>query len=211
MSGTAFPSRRSPRVKQLRRDLKLLHLDAAVWALMTGVAETYFVAFALKAGLSDVSAGLVATVPVLLGAICHVVTPWGVRHLRSLRNWTAWAAALQALSLGGLAACAWSGGISGPMLYTLVTLYWAAGFATAPTWQTWMPTIVPKPIATRFWAARSRTVQAFLGLGLVFGLVLQWGRDNNQEMAAFGILMSFACLARLKRAGLGSVLHPVHA
>lgn len=164
---------------------------------MTGAAETYFVAFALKAGLSEVSAGLVATVPVLLGAICHVLTPWGVRHLRSLRRWTSYAAAIQALSLGALAACAWSGGISGPVLYALVTLYWAAGFATAPSWQAWMPTVVPKMIATRFWAARSRTVQAFLGFGLLFGVVLQWGKDNNHEMAAFGILMSFACLARL--------------
>ena len=163
---------------------------------MTGAAEAYFVAFALKAGLSQVSAGLIATIPVLLGALCHAVTPWGVRHLKSFRRWTAGAAVIQALSLAGLAAYAWSGEISATMLYALVTLYWASGFATAPTWQTWIPTLVPSAIATRFWAARSRTAQAFLGLGLLFGLVLQWGRALDQEMAAFAVLLSIACVAR---------------
>ncbi len=190
------------RVAKLHRNLKLLHWDAGAWALMNGAAEAYFVAFALAAGLSQVSAGLVATVPVLLGALLHGITPWGVRHAGSLRTWTAGAACVQAISLAGLAACAWTGGISAPMLYGLVTLYWAAGFATAPSWQTWMPTVVPKFIATHFWTARNRTVQACLGLGLLFGLVLQWGRDEHHEMAAFGVLLSVACLARVASTGL---------
>lgn len=190
------------RAAALRRNLRLLHGDAAAWALMNGASEAYFVAFALEAGLSQVSAGLVATVPVLLGALLHGLTPWGARHVGSLRRWTAGAAFLQALSLAGLAAFAWHGGISAPALYALVTVYWAAGFATAPTWQTWTPTLIPRAIATHFWSARHRTVQAFLGLGLLTGLLLQWGREHEREMFAFACLLTLASIARFISSGL---------
>ena len=142
---------------------------------MVGVTEAYFVAFALAAGLSQVDAALVGTVPVLFGALLHGATPWGVRWLGSLRAWVTLNAGIQAISLGVLTACAWSGSIHPAVLYGLVTLYWGAGFATAPPWQAWVPTLVPRMISTHFFTSRNRTVQVFLGIGLCGGLILQWG------------------------------------
>lgn len=186
----------SPRVETLRRDLQLLQFDAAAFSLMVGLAEAYFVAFALAAGLSQVESGLIATVPVLIGALVHGITPWGARALGSLRRWTAMCAAVQAASLLALALLAYSGSVSIYMVYPIVSLYWAAGFCTMPTWQTWAPTLVPRAIATHYWTLRSRTVQVFLGLGLLSGLILDWGRRADQVMEAFAVVFLLAFIAR---------------
>ena len=186
----------NPRVQRLRRDMRLLQADGAAAALTMGLAEAYFVAFALAAGLSQVEAGLIATVPVLVGAMIHSITPWGVRCVRSLRLWVSCFAALQALALLALSICALLGSASAPMVYLLVSLYWAAGFCTAPPWQTWVPTLIPRLISTHFWTSRSRTVQALLGLGLLGGLILEWGRQTDHVLVAFSITFFLAFLTR---------------
>lgn len=176
--------------------MRLLQADGAAAALTIGLAEAYFVAFALAAGLSQVEAGLIATVPVLAGALIHGVTPWGVRYLGSLRRWVSFFAALQAIALLALSSCAWLGTASAPIVYLLVSLYWAAGFCTAPPWQTWVPTLIPRLISTHFWTSRSRTVQALLGIGLLGGLILEWGRQTDQVLLAFSIIFFLGFVAR---------------
>ncbi len=176
--------------------MRLLQSDGAAAALTIGLAEAYFVAFALAAGLSQVEAGLIATVPVLAGALLHGVTPWGVRAFKSLRRWTWVFAGMQAASLFALACCAWTGTVSAPLVYLLVSLYWGAGFCTAPPWQTWVPTLIPRQISTHFWTSRSRTVQALLGIGLLGGLILEWGRQADEVMLAFSATFFLASAAR---------------
>lgn len=176
--------------------MRLLQADGAAVALTIGLAEAYFVAFALAAGLSQVESSLIATVPVLIGALIHGVTPWGVRFTRSLRRWVWICAALQATALLALSVCSLDGTASAPMVYLLVSLYWAAGFCTGPPWQTWVPTLIPKLIATHFWTKRSRTVQALLGIGLLSGLILEWGRRSGQVLDAFAIVFFCGFIAR---------------
>ena len=176
--------------------MRLLQTDGAAAALTIGLAEAYFVAFALAAGLSQVEAGLIATVPVLAGALIHGMTPWGVRLVKSLRAWVSFFAGLQAAALLALSICAWRGVASMPLVYLLVSLYWAAGFCTAPPWQTWVPTLIPRLISTHFWTSRNRTVQAFLAVGLLSGIVLEWGRQTGLVLLAFSMVFLAAALAR---------------
>ena len=62
---------------------------------MVGLGETYIPAFVLAAGLGEVAAGLIATLPPLAGAVFQLVTPLAVRHLHSYRRWVVACAALQ--------------------------------------------------------------------------------------------------------------------
>ncbi|MGA1393647.1 MAG: hypothetical protein ACO38W_10875, partial [Phycisphaerales bacterium] len=96
-SGTVDPP--AVRSATLRRDLRLLNADAFAGAVMTGCGEAYFVAFGLAAGLGEVTSGLLATVPLLIGAAVQMVSPWGIRRCGSLRPWIASNAGIQALSL----------------------------------------------------------------------------------------------------------------
>ncbi|QRK10080.1 MFS transporter [Archangium violaceum] len=54
---------------------------------MVGLGESYLAAFVLALGLSDVSSGLISSVPPLVGAALQLVAPWGVRKLGSARRW----------------------------------------------------------------------------------------------------------------------------
>src|SRR5580693_1340663 len=87
--------RRSTRAHRLGRDLRSSVGDAAGCGVMVGTGETYLPAFVLAAGLGDVIAGLVASVPQLAGGIAQLICPRGVRLLGSHRRWVVTCAAIQ--------------------------------------------------------------------------------------------------------------------
>ena len=163
---------------------------------MTGAGDWQFVLFALALGLSEVASGLVATIPVLAGAVLQCFTPWGVRHVGSIRLWVAGCAAVQAVALVGLVVAAVCGVMPTWLLYLVIAIYWASGYMTAPPWQTWVTSLVPDQIRARFWVARSRWVQGGLMLGLCAGFVLQAGEDIGKPLLAFAVVFAVAALAR---------------
>ncbi|MDA0974709.1 MAG: MFS transporter [Phycisphaerales bacterium] len=218
MSSTAdIPGTVRPRA--FRRDRRLLDADGFAWAVMTGCGETCFVAFGLAAGLGEVTSGLLATVPLLIGAVAQLATPWGLRRVGSLRRWVAGNAAIQACSLLPLVLMADRESVPAWALFTLASVYWASGLATAPAWNTWITTLVPAPVRARYFAHRSRLVQLGLIAGMaVGGVLLQWGRGGPHELRMFAAVFLVAFFARaissmlLRRqsdapAGFESTLH----
>jgi cyanate permease len=71
----------------LRRDLWVTTADAAAYSVMVGCGETYLPAFTLALGFGPVAAGLMASVPILVGALVQLVTPYAVTRLGSNRVW----------------------------------------------------------------------------------------------------------------------------
>ncbi len=69
----------SQKVSQLRRDLRASVGDGIAWGGMVGLGETYLPAFALAIGLGELTAGLVASLPLLAGGIMQMITPVGIR------------------------------------------------------------------------------------------------------------------------------------
>jgi MFS family permease len=142
-------------------------VDGVAFGLMVGSGGTYLAAFALALGLSAHIAGLVASVPLLAGAVLQPVSPLGVRWLRSYRRWVIVCAAAQALSFAPLVLATLLGHLSGWGLITIASLYWAAGMATGPAWNTWVGEIVPRFVRARYFASRARYCQASILTGLV--------------------------------------------
>ena len=54
---------------------------------MVGCGETYIAAFALAIGMSQITAGLIGTVPLLAGVALQLIGPTGARWCRSYRRW----------------------------------------------------------------------------------------------------------------------------
>jgi hypothetical protein len=75
------------RPPRLRKDLRFSVIDGTMYCVMVGVGESYLVLFALKAGHGAVDAGLIATVPLLAGALLQLLSPTGVR---SSSRWGSW-------------------------------------------------------------------------------------------------------------------------
>jgi len=185
------------RSAQLRRDLRAIVGDGVAFSVMVGAGESYVAAFALAAGLGEITAGLVATLPMLVGAAIQLVTPAAVRRLGSARRWVVLCAGAQAASFAPLAIAALYGSLSRPVLFGAAALYWGFGMATGPAWNTWMTQIVPRSIRSRFFAARSRWAQGALLAGLLAGgLALQAGAGGERPLAIFAALFAVAGLAR---------------
>lgn len=206
------PPRPSP-----RSDLKASVGDAAGYSVMVGIGETYFAPFALALGTGETFAGLVATLPMLSGALLQLATPWGVKKFGSLKRWIVTCASIQAIALlmMPLAALLYSTRAAALFVFAAATLYWAAGLATAPAWNTWIEGLVPKLVRTRYFACRSRISQVCTLLGFVAGgIALQIGSSSSWLLAAFaGIFLvaatcrgySAACLANHSDTGRSQI------
>ena len=72
MVETAIP--RPRRAAQLRHDLLASTTDGCLFCAMVGIGESYLALFVLAAGYSKVAAGLVTTVPFLLGALISLLS-----------------------------------------------------------------------------------------------------------------------------------------
>lgn len=196
----AIPARTSPRA-----DIYASIADAAGYSTMVGIGETYIVPFALAVGAGKTAGGLAATLPMLAGATLQLLSPMLVRRLGSHRLWVAGCVFLQAISLVLLpmaillAPESRNSNVSGfpasvCWIYLAATLYWFAGLSGGPAWNTWIETIIPKQMRTKFFSCRSRTGQAFTLLGFATGgFALHWAKGNDVILPAFcGILLTAA-------------------
>src|SRR5438552_13040923 len=78
---------RRSRRRSLRKNLRNSVSDGASFSVMVGIGETYFPAFVLALGMGEIAAGLIASVPLLVGAVLQMVSPSAVVWLGSNRRW----------------------------------------------------------------------------------------------------------------------------
>lgn len=193
----------------LRRELRASTTDGTLYCVMVGVGESYLALFALAAGLGEVVAGLITTVPLLLGAVIQLIGPRGARWVGSHRRWIVLCAAVQAASFIPIAAAALIGTVPAWVLFLSATIYWGGGMACGASWSTWIGMIVPRRIRARYFGRRSRIANLGVLVGLVGGgLVLHWaaeGRDpahggegagGAERLAWFAALFIAAGLCR---------------
>lgn len=165
---------------------------------MVGIGETYLPAFTLAAGLGEVAAGLVATLPLVAGAVLQLVSPAAVRRLNSHKRWVVLCAASQALAFVPLAVGAFTNRVPAWLVFGMAAFYWGAGLATGPAWNTWAGTLVPDNLRTGFFARRTRFSQVGTLAGFVAGgVALQAAKGWSAACTPFALLFTVAALARL--------------
>ncbi|TWU47003.1 MFS transporter [Rubripirellula reticaptiva] len=176
--------------------------DAACFGGMVGCGETYFSAFALAVGLGETAAGLVASIPLLVGGVLQLGSPYAIKRIGGYRRWIVLGASLQALAFLPLALAAWNETLTLPMMLIIASVYWAAGLSTGPAWNTWMEQIVPSQHRARFFSKRSRLQQTctFVSL-MIAGLILHWTSKNGIALIGFAGLFCAAAGFRLVSAG----------
>lgn len=181
-----------------RGDLRAMLGDGASFSVMVGIGETYLPAFVLAAGLGEVAAGLVATLPMVAGAMLQLVSPAAVRRLGSHKRWVVLCAACQALAFVPLAVGAYLGKVPAWLVFGMAACYWGAGLATGPAWNTWVATLVPDSIRAGFFARRTRFSQIGTLAGFVAGgMTLQYSKWWTVSIAPFAALFVTAAVARL--------------
>lgn len=181
-----------------RGNLRSSTLDGAAFGVMVGLGETYFAAFALALGLGEISAGLISSLPMLAGGILQLVSLRAVHWFGSEKRWVVLCAGVQALAFIPLIVAAFLGSISLISMLVIASLYWGAGLASGPAWNTWMQSIVPHRLRTRYFAVRTRASQlTTLVAFMLGGAILQWARGAEVELEAFAALFLLAMAFRL--------------
>ncbi len=172
--------------------------DGAAFSLMVGAGETFLPAFALALGLGDVVAALVATVPLLAGALIQLAAPRAIQALGSRRRWVVACAALQALAFAPLVIAALVGVFPATALFAVAAVYWAAGLSAGAAWNSWAEELVPRSMRPRYFARRTRLMQIAVLLGLLTGgILLDAGREGGYRLLAFAALFALAGASRL--------------
>jgi MFS family permease len=185
------------RSRTLRKNLRASLADGAAFSVMVGIGETYLPAFALALGMGEITAGLVASIPLLVGAVLQLISPYAVVWLHSNRRWVILSVLLQAASFLPLIAAAQVGHIPVVALFAVVSLYWGAGMGAGPAWNTWMEAVVPRKVRAPYFAWRTRVSQAGMLVGFVAGgLALQYGKRSDRTLDAFAVIFSIAAICR---------------
>lgn len=173
------------------RSLRLSVLDGLLYAVMVGVAESYLGAFAVDLGLGDTALAMLATVPLLVGALSQLATPLWVRLLGSRQRGVVAGAALQVVSLLWMMGIALSGDDHFANLLGAKALFWFGGGVITPAWNAWMGTLTADVHRERYFARRSALLHlALLGAFMLGGVLLEGGADR------YPLLFGLAALAR---------------
>lgn len=176
-------------------------VEGALHAVMLGTAESYLGAFAVELGHGPEALSLLATVPLLVGALSQLFCTPLALLLGGQKRLVVLAAALQALSAGGFMFVAATNDRSLTTLLCAKVLFWIAGSLTAPGWGAWMANLTARVSRTRYFALRSGVVHvALLAAFLSAGQLLTV--SEGQRMHAFFMLFAVALAARLASAVL---------
>jgi MFS family permease len=186
---------------QLRRDLRAIFGDGLAFSIMVGIGEAYLPAFVLALGAPEVWVGLVATIPLAAGSLLQLVSPRMIRILGSRKRWVVSMAVAQGCSFVPLIIGALLGRFPLPLIYFVASLYWGAGMATSPAWNTWIERLVPRCVRIGFLAHRTRAAQigtlaGVIAGGAILGAAASWSRP----LYGFALLFLLAAGFRLMSA-----------
>ncbi len=183
---------------KLREDLRAITADGAAASVMVGIGETYLPAFVLALSASQVASGLVATVPMLIGAILQLVSPYVVRRLRSYRLWVVLCALVQGAVFAPLIAAAVTEKMPMWVVFAAASIYWGAGQAGGSAWNTWVGSLVPGRLRNHYFARRTLISQIGLMSGFALGgVTLQIGSSLGEPLLPFALLFLAAGASRL--------------
>lgn len=146
---------------------KLL-IDALFYSLMVGAGETYFAAFSLSLGHSELQAGALISLPIVLGGIAQLLGPYIITKVGSYKPIVLGGVFGQILCLIFLL-------LFGPvlqenyyLLFAIVSVYWIMAMGITPAWNSWVSKLIKPNEIRHFFALRN----TFMGIGTLVGLII---------------------------------------
>lgn len=181
-----------------RKNLYFSFLDGLFFSIMVGLGESYFSAYALELGHSEIYAGLVGTIPLFVGGVLQLFSPWGVRLLGSYKRFVCLSALSQGLMFIPLIYSALVQKMSFTWLLIIISFYWVFAFSTGPSWNAWLNQLIPKQVRPKFFSKRNlyMYIGTFLGL-IIAGLMLQWSTGKAQRFDTFAFIFTLCLFARM--------------
>lgn len=180
------------------RSLRLSLIDAFLSALMVGAGETYLPAYSLSIGMGEIFAGVLASMPIVSGAVLQLITPRGLQRVQSHKHWVVASSLLQSLTFLPLIYFSTTRAPDFWTLFLILTLYWGSGFSSGLAWNYWMGRLVQVEEGNRYFSKRARISQIGILLGLIGGGVALHNKvEIGPFSSVFTLLFVFAASCRL--------------
>jgi hypothetical protein len=166
--------------------------DAAFTNLNIGLAESYFAAFMLALGISEVVSGLGTVIPQFIGVIFQLFSIRSFFTQYSLKKRLVLFLTLQSISLIPLIVAGifkWNSPI---LIIGILGLYWASLLSLNPPWNRLMGHTIPVPFRLKFFSIRSQFAQFSVFLGLIgSGVALYWAKGRGSELPVYVGIFTF--------------------
>jgi MFS family permease len=191
----------------LRRALRLSVAEGCTWALMIGLAESYFIAIAVHLGATPLQLGLVVALPLALGGLGPLTAIALLRWRPRRRPLAVAAVAVQVAVLAGLSLLLARGRLALPELIAGICLYQMAGQGAGTAWASWYGDVVAAETRGRWFSFRNRfiylaTTAGLVGGGLIMHRLAPGGTAAPGSASAFAVLLGLAAVFRLMSGGL---------
>jgi MFS family permease len=182
----------------VRRSLALSVVDGLLYSVMVGVTESYLGALAVELGHRDATLAILATVPLVCGALAQLLSAPLVERFGGPRRFVVAGATVQAAThLAFLLIAATDERRVLPLLVAKIA-YWVAAMSVAPAWNSWMTLLTENIPRARYFAWRSAALQGCLLCAFVSaGFHLDGARAAGSALPAFALLASIGLAARL--------------
>lgn len=160
--------------------------DGIYTSLNIGMTESYFAAFMLAVGISEVIAGIGTVIPQFIGVLFQLFSIRSFFTKFSLKKRLLLFLSFQALAMIPLI-------FAGPLkwnspvfIITVLGFYWASLLSLNPPWNRLMGHTVPEDFRLKFFSIRSLFAQFSVFLGLVgSGSALYFAKEQGKELAVF--------------------------
>lgn len=158
------------RKTDFRQTLNLSHIEGGFYALMVAAIENFIFYYAVQTGVSATELGLIATLPLFVGAVGQYILPALVKE-KGLGPFVIITMFIQVFGVLGILLHSY---FSFPFLWLLISviLFYTGGMSSSPLWIDWAQNLVPQRNFRRFIARRSSytwwlILFFFIGLALL--------------------------------------------
>lgn len=184
----------------LKQHVRASFRDATYTNLNIGMSESYFSAFMLALGISEVVSGLGTIVPQFIGVIFQLLSIRSFFTQYSLKKRLVLFLTLQTFAMIPLILAGIFKINSPYLIIGMLGLYWGALLSLNPPWNRLMGYTIPVPFRLRFFSIRSQFAQFSVFIGLIAsGLILYWAKDAGKELqiyvGIFSIGLILKCLS----------------
>jgi MFS family permease len=175
--------------------------DSIYTSLNIGMSESYFCAFMLALGVSELTSGSGTTIAQFIGVCFQLLSIRSFIRKRPLKSRLLFFLAMQALAMLPLLYIGTLKVGSGPLIIGVLGVYWASLLSLNPPWNRLMGQTVPNRFRLKFFSIRNFWGQLSILLGLVIsGTALYYAKALGASeimvfMGIFAIGFVLKCLS----------------
>lgn len=136
-----------------KQTVKLSHFEGALFALMVASTESFLNYYAIKQNITPFELALLATIPLLCGALAQIVIPKHISE-KNLAASIVWTMLIQIVGVLGILYTVYEK-FSYISLLFYACVYFIGGQSSTPLWIDWASRIIPRRHFRKYMANRS--------------------------------------------------------